>query len=97
MSNLNGLLGLARRARKIASGDSVLKSLQNKSAKLVLICEDTGNNTKKKLIDKCTYYEVPYGFIDSTILNQAIGEYNKKAVSILDEGFAKKLQTCLKG
>ncbi len=97
MSNLNGLLGLATRARKVASGDSVLKSLQNKSAKLVLICEDTGNNTKKKLIDKCTYYEVPYGFIDSTILNQAIGEYNKKAVAILDEGFAKKLQTCLKG
>ncbi len=97
MSNLNGLLGLAVRARKIASGDSVLKSIQNKNAKLVLICEDTGNNTKKKIVDKCTYYKVPYEFIDSVVLNQAIGEYNKKAVAILDEGFAKKLQTCLKG
>lgn len=98
MNKALGMLGLACRARKICSGDSVIKSIQNKKAKLVIIAEDTGDNSKKKLIDKCTYYKVPYVMIESsTALNQAIGEVNRKCVAVLDEGFAQKLHTCLKG
>lgn len=97
MNKVSGVLGLAKRARKIASGDSIWKSIQSKGAKLVLISDDIGDNQKKKLIDKCSYYKVSYCFISSELLNQAIGEYNKKAIAILDEGFATKLQTYLKG
>ncbi len=98
MSNAMNLLGLAARARKIATGEQVLKSIQSQSAKLVLIAADASDNTKKKLTDKCTFYKVNYVFVDTSAeLSQAIGQFNKVAVAVLDEGFAKKLQTSLKG
>lgn len=93
-----GLLGLAMRARKIAGGDQVLPCIQNKSAKLVLIAGDASENTRKKYVDKCTYYNIEFDFVETSAeLNQAIGTYNRMVIAICDEGFAKKLHTCLKG
>lgn len=97
MSNLSGTLGLASRARKIAAGDQVIKSIQSRNAKLVLISDICGNNTKKKLIDKCTFYQIPYEYIEDGILNRSLGQSNRKSVAILDEGFAQTLIVCLKG
>ncbi|MGL5540468.1 MAG: L7Ae/L30e/S12e/Gadd45 family ribosomal protein [Erysipelotrichaceae bacterium] len=98
MSNALNFLGLAARARKIATGEQVLKSIQSQSAKLVIIAADASDNTKKKLTDKCTFYKIDYVFVETSAeLSQAIGQFNKVAVAVLDEGFAKKLQTSLKG
>lgn len=97
MNDVQGILGLARRARKCATGDDVIKSIQRKRAKLVIIAQDCGENMRKKLIDKCTFYNVPYEFLDADILNIALGTANRKSVAILDEGFAQKLHTCWKG
>lgn len=98
MNNTTGLLGLAASARKISCGEKVFATIRNRQAKLVILSEDLGNNTRKKLIDKCTFYEIPYVFYESSdLLSRAIGDHNKKYVAILDEGFAKKLETCLKG
>lgn len=52
------LLGLAMRARKLATGESALKAVQSQQAHLVFIASDASDNTKKKYIDKCTYYHV---------------------------------------
>ena len=54
------LLGLAMRARKLATGESALKAVQSQQAHLVFIASDASDNTKKKYIDKCTYYHVDY-------------------------------------
>lgn len=97
MNNLSGVLGLASRARKLVSGDQVLRSIRNHSAKLVLISDTCGNNTKKKLIDKCTFYQIPYEYIEDEILNRSVGQDNRKSIAILDEGFAQTLIVCLKG
>ena len=97
MNSVVGTLGLARRARKCASGDDVIKSIQKQRAKLVIIAQDCGENMRKKIIDKCTFYHVPYVFLDADTLNLALGTANRKSVAILDEGFAQKLHTCLKG
>ncbi|MGL5978016.1 MAG: L7Ae/L30e/S12e/Gadd45 family ribosomal protein [Erysipelotrichaceae bacterium] len=98
MNNNLNLLGLAMRARKAVSGDSVLKSIQNRSAKLVIIAGDASDNTKKKLTDKCAFYKIEYVFVDTAVeLSQAIGEFNRVAVAITDEGFAKALSSKLKG
>ena len=43
------------RARKIATGDVLLKSIRQKKVDFVIIAEDASDNTKKKYIDKCTY------------------------------------------
>ena len=90
------ILGLAARARKIATGETVMKQLRSGS-KDVLLSKDMGDNGKKKLLDKCSFYHVPYVFMECDEINQAIGDRNRKSVAILDEGFAQKLQTCLKG
>lgn len=97
MNNAIGVLGLAARARKIATGETVMKQLCSGKVKLVILANDMGENGKKKLLDKCSFYNVPYVFMDCNEMNQAIGNRNRKSVAILDEGFAQKLQTCLKG
>lgn len=96
--NATSLLGLAVRARKISSGEMVLTSIRNQQAKLVIIAGDASDNTKKRYIDKCTYYNVPYVWIEnSVILSQAIGQNNRMAIAINDKGFADKLYSYLKG
>lgn len=97
MNSAVGLLGFAMRSRSCASGDEVIKSIQRGKAKLVIIAHDCGDNTKKKLLDKCAFYHVPYVFMDSDVLNRAIGTLNRKSIAITDEGFAQKLHACLKG
>ena len=93
-----GLIGLAMRARKIVSGDLLLGAIQGKTAKLVIIANDASENTKKKYVDKCTYYNIEFDFVETSAeLNQAMGTCNRMAIAICDEGFAKNLHTCLKG
>lgn len=91
------LLGLAFRARKCSIGEeTIVKDIQRKKASLVLIADDTGKQTLKKLTDKCVYYQIPYKIVDNReVLSQAIGKSQRVAVAILDKGFADKLQTLL--
>lgn len=85
------------RSRKCVTGDKVLKSISQQDAKLIIISNACGDNAKKKLLDKCAYYNIPYVFMDDTELNEAIGTWNRKYIAILDDGFANKLHACLKG
>ena len=80
------LLGLAMRARKLATGESALKAVQSQQAHLVFIASDASDNTKKKYIDKCTYYHVDY-----------YGKINRMAIAVLDAGFAKSMKSKLGG
>ncbi|WP_062105039.1 YlxQ family RNA-binding protein [Bacillus niameyensis] len=91
------LLGLANRARKIISGEElVLREIKNKKAKLVILSDDASFNTSKKVQDKCTYYQVPFRFVQSRVqLGHAIGKEERVVVAILEEGFAKKLTSLL--
>lgn len=98
MDKVYGTLGIAMRARKLSMGDAVLDDIRNKKAKLVIIAADASDNTKKKITDKCQFYDVEYVFIEnSMLLNQAIGKTNRMAVAVIEEGFAKSIKTCLKG
>lgn len=97
MNNVIGLLGLACRARQVASGETAMKKLCAKQAYLMILANDIGENGKQKILNKCHFYNVPYVFIDAQELNKAIGRENRKTIAILDEGFAQKLYTCLKG
>ena len=90
-------LGLAMRAHKIATGETIFKKLRSNQVSLLIMADDMGENGKKKLTDKCAYYHVPYVFMNGEELNMAIGDKNRKSVAILDEGFAQKLHACLKG
>ncbi|GGJ92774.1 50S ribosomal protein L7ae [Lentibacillus kapialis] len=95
--NYLNLIGLAYRARKCSLGEeTIVKDIQQKRAKLVLLANDIGPRTRKKIINKCKTYEVPFEIIDDRkTLSNAIGKSQRVAVAILDEGFAAKITTLL--
>lgn len=96
-NNLYNTLGLANRARKLVSGESIIKAIENKKAYLVFIAEDASENTKKKYIDKCNYYGVDYVvYGDSDTLSKAIGK-SRVAVAIIESGFALNIKKKLGG
>ncbi|MBM7694665.1 ribosomal protein L7Ae-like RNA K-turn-binding protein [Peribacillus deserti] len=91
------LLGLSARARKLISGEElVVKEIRNGKAKLVILADDASHNTEKKITDKCKFYNVPLFRVENRfVLGQAIGKDARVTVAVLDEGFARKLQTLL--
>lgn len=95
MKEILSLLGLAWRAGKIVSGeDLVIKAIQQNRARLVILAEDASSSTRKKITDKCSFYQVPVKIAgDRYSLGNAIGKPARVAISILDEGFAKKFMT----
>lgn len=92
------LLGLASRARKIVTGDVLLKEIRSKKVHLVLIAEDASENTKKKYTDKCSYYHIDCMIVGSVDdLSHAIGKENRVAVGINELGFASQIKSKLGG
>jgi ribosomal protein L7Ae-like RNA K-turn-binding protein len=91
------LLGLANRARKVISGEElVIKEVRNGKAKIVILSQDASDNTRKKISDKCRYYNVPLVSVDDRYsLGQAIGKEARVVVALADNGFAKKLSELL--
>lgn len=87
-------LGLAMRAGKVVSGeDQVLHTVRTGKAELVLLSLDAGENTKKKMMDKCGTYQVPilqYGTREE--LGKAIGKPVRVIVAVTDAGFARSIQ-----
>lgn len=89
-------LGLAYRAGKCSLGeDAIIRDIRSGKAKLVLLANDIGYQTKKKLMDKCKYYKVPCIIVeeDREALSNAIGKSQRVAIAILDAGFAKKIKS----
>ena len=88
-----GLLGLARRARQLVSGEAiVLKNIQTNQAKFVFLAQDAGQATKKKFIDKCNFYQVPYSqSFTKSQLSQATGQA-RTVIGVVQTGFARKFE-----
>ncbi len=91
------MLGLAHRAGKCTTGEeSIIKDIRMQRAKLVILASDTGPQTRKKIIDKCNFYKVPYKIAaDRETLSHAIGQSQRVAIAILDAGFAAKITSLL--
>ena len=94
MFKVYNLLGLMQRAGKLITGeDLIIKNLKNKKIKLLVIAEDCGVNTKKKLEDKSNFYGVEHiEFSNIENISIAIGRDNRVAVGITDSGFIKKFK-----
>lgn len=98
MNNYLNTLGLAARARKIVTGETLITKIRSNEVEFVIIASDASDNTKKKITDKCTSYKVEY-VIAYTIdeLSSAIGKKNRVALGIQDTGFAKILKEKIGG
>ncbi|GIO26192.1 L7Ae/L30e/S12e/Gadd45 family ribosomal protein [Ornithinibacillus bavariensis] len=97
-NNYLNIVGLAFRAGKCSTGEeTIVKDIQKRKAKLILIANDVGPQTRKKITDKCNSYGVPFIVVadDRDTLSDAIGKSQRVAIAILDEGFAGKLKSLL--
>lgn len=91
--SLLNFLGLAMRAGKVKSGESViLTEIKKQRLYLVLIASDASENTIKTLTNKCKSYHIPYRLISNRYeLGEAVGKEARVNIGITDQGFAKKL------
>ena len=88
------LVGLATRAGKTASGEFMTeREIKSGRAALVIVAEDSSDNTRKKFLNMCEFYEVPiYIYADKDTLGHAMGKEFRASLAILDEGFADGIQ-----
>ncbi len=97
MTNRNkvfGLLGLAMKAGKVQSGEfSTEKSVKSGKARLVIVSDESSENTKKMFRNMCTYYEVPYfEFGGKEELGRAVGKRMRASLAVLDQGFSEAIE-----
>ena len=90
MDRLLSLLGIARKAGKIESGGFLCeKAIKSRRARIVILAEDAQKNTVSMISNKCTYYNIPYGFYGSKeVLSHALGKGERSCVAVTDQGCA---------
>ena len=84
------LIGLATKAGKVVSGEYMTeREVKCGMAFLVVVAEDSSENTKKKFRDMCAFYEVPICiYQDKETLGHAMGKQFRASLAVLDEGLA---------
>ena len=94
IKGIYGLIGLAKRAGKLSTGESGCKdAIRFGKSCLVIIASDTGTNTRKSISDSCKFYGVPkYEISTMSELGHAVGNSFNAVISINDEGFAKGIE-----
>lgn len=69
------------------------KTIQNGSAKLIIVAKDASDNTKKNFLDASKYYHVPISFFGTKeSLGKAIGKEYRASLVVIDANLSKKLK-----
>ena len=98
MKKYLGVIGLAKRAGKLASGtESVLDAIRAGKSALVLIAADASEDTRKRICDKCAFYGGRYVVLSAskTELAAVLGRNDTAAASFLDASFVKAFEASL--
>lgn len=92
------MIGMAQKAGKVASGEfATEKAVKTGKAALVIVADDSSDNTKKMFSNMCEYYKKPiYFFSDKEELGHAIGKQFRASLAITDEGFKNTIEKHLK-
>ncbi len=98
-AKLMTMLGFAKKAGKLMSGEGiVLDSIKRNQARVVILAKDASENTAKRIKDKAGYRNIKViDLLNRTEIGQAIGVGDRVAVSVADEGFAKSILTIVGG
>ena len=98
LNNLASFLGLMQRSGNISYGETLIEEIRKNKVFVVVISNDIGETSKKKIVDKCTYYKIPYFIaLDKINLSNAVGKGNISAVGVKSIGGANKIINMLKG
>jgi ribosomal protein L7Ae-like RNA K-turn-binding protein len=93
-----GMIGLASRAGKIASGsDAVTGQIRSGNVKLLIITKDISSNSLDKILRNITGKdEIPcYSFGSSEELGDALGKPARTVAAITDKSFADGISAIL--
>lgn len=87
-------IGMCKCANKISYGETLIKDIKKGNVSLVVICSDTSDNSKKKIIDKCNFYKCEYIIAYTQVeICKVIARVDVvSAVGIKDSNLAKKLK-----
>lgn len=93
MRKFYSLLGLCKRAGKLAGGEaSAEDAVRSKKAYLIVVAADASANTKKKFRNSAAFYQVPIIETGTKAeLGRAVGEEVRAVLVVTEAGFAKKL------
>ena len=94
MNKALNTLGICACARKISYGETLLKEIKSKKVYFVVVANDASDNSKKRIIDKCNYYNCKYCIaLDKSSITKSIGRVDLvSAVGIKDHNMVKKLK-----
>ena len=90
---ISSLLSLSAKAGFLRTGEeSAEKLLQSDDAMLIIVAEDASDNTKKKFVNKCFFYEKPIRiFGERDEMSKCVGKRNRTVYAVTDSGFAARL------
>lgn len=87
-----------QRSGNISYGETLIEEIRKNKVFVVIISNDIGDTSKKKIVDKCTYYKIPYFIVlDKQSLSNAVGKGNISSVGVRSIGGANKIINMLKG
>lgn len=98
VKRLQSTLGLIKRAGALAVGsDTVIDTIRDGKAKLVLTASDASEETLKKFTDKTAFYGVKCedAGLTKEELGAAVGKSNAAAVAITNESFVRAFRASL--
>ena len=94
---ISSLLSLCTKAGMLLTGEETAeKLLKRGDVHLVIIPVDASDNTKKKFVNKCFFYQKPVRiFGEKAALSKCVGKRNRTVYVVTDSGFAARLQTLI--
>jgi len=97
-SRLETMLGFAQKAGKLASGEEGCRgNAKQGKAVLIILATDASANTKDTIRGIAAQYQVQlveWGEKDA--LGSCIGKASRAAIAVLDQHFAREIESCLK-
>jgi len=89
MNKVLGMIGLAKRAGMVVTGEFLCdKAIKSGEAKLIIIATDISQNSKKAVLDACKYYNVEYiEFATAERLGKYTGSDMRTVISVNDDNF----------
>ena len=96
---IGGLLGLARRAGKVAFGTEMVAGLiEKRKVKLLILATDASERTKRHWKQMAKEKQIPIREIETIEeISRAIGQNNKAILGITDINFSKEMIKSIDG
>lgn len=86
-----------KRSGNVSYGETLIEDIRKNKVFAVVIASDTGETSKKKIIDKSIFYKVPYFVVSSKEeISKAVGLGNISSVGIKSIGGANKIIKMMK-